>query len=56
MRTRSGYKWNRVLMTVLTFVLVLAFSHALLAADTVVKIGNIIPLSGPSATVGEQGK
>ncbi|WP_084070085.1 ABC transporter substrate-binding protein [Desulfocicer vacuolatum] len=28
----------------------------LLAADKVVKIGNIIPLSGPSATVGEQGK
>lgn len=27
-----------------------------LAADTVVKVGNIIPLSGPSATVGQQGK
>ena len=29
---------------------------SLFAADAVVKIGNIIPLSGPSATVGEQGK
>ena len=26
------------------------------AADTVVRIGNIIPLSGPSASVGQQGK
>jgi branched-chain amino acid transport system substrate-binding protein len=26
------------------------------AADTVVKVGNIIPLSGPSASVGQQGK
>jgi branched-chain amino acid transport system substrate-binding protein len=29
---------------------------AVLAADTVVKIGNIEPLSGPSASVGLQGK
>jgi branched-chain amino acid transport system substrate-binding protein len=35
--------------------LVFAISSPLYAAD-VVKIGNIIPLSGPSATVGQQGK
>jgi branched-chain amino acid transport system substrate-binding protein len=37
-------------------VVALAFGSPLYASDTVVKIGNIIPLSGPSATVGQQGK
>ena len=36
--------------------LVFGFAIPVAAADTVVKIGNIIPLSGPSATVGQQGK
>jgi len=37
--------------------LLLAFgAGAAYAADTVVKVGNIIPLSGPSAAVGQQGK
>ncbi|WP_320172608.1 ABC transporter substrate-binding protein [Maridesulfovibrio sp.] len=35
--------------------LVLGFSSFALAADTV-KVGNILPLSGPSAAVGQQGK
>lgn len=34
----------------------LVFGSPLHAAEAVVKIGNIIPLSGPSATVGQQGK
>ncbi len=34
----------------------LAAGSATFASATVVKIGNIIPLSGPSATVGEQGR
>ncbi|MCK8603027.1 ABC transporter substrate-binding protein [Syntrophobacteraceae bacterium DRH4] len=33
-----------------------AFGHPAGAADKVVKVGNIIPLSGPSASVGQQGK
>jgi branched-chain amino acid transport system substrate-binding protein len=37
-------------------VMALTLGSPLYAADTVVKIGNIIPLSGPSATVGQQGK
>jgi branched-chain amino acid transport system substrate-binding protein len=37
--------------------IILAFpGGSALAADTVIKIGNIIPLSGPSASVGQQGK
>lgn len=36
--------------------LVLLPGSAIMAGPTVVKIGNIIPLSGPSASVGEQGK
>lgn len=34
----------------------LGLSGLALAADKVVKVGNIIPLSGPSASVGQQGK
>lgn len=42
--------------TAVLMVVALAFGSPLYASDTVVKIGNIIPLSGPSATVGQQGK
>lgn len=42
--------------TAVLMVVALAFGSPLQAAETVVRIGNIIPLSGPSATVGQQGK
>ncbi|MBW1649522.1 MAG: ABC transporter substrate-binding protein [Deltaproteobacteria bacterium] len=41
---------------VLAFMLAFGISAPLKAEDTTVKIGNIIPLSGPSASLGEQGK
>lgn len=50
--------WKKF-MGALTVTLGLAMAvpgASLYAADQVVKIGNIIPLSGPSATVGQQGK
>lgn len=40
----------------LAVAVVFSFSLPVAAADQVVKVGNIIPLSGPSASVGEQGK
>ncbi len=40
----------------LTFTLATMISMPAQSADKVVKIGNIIPLSGPSASVGQQGK
>ena len=40
----------------LTFTLAAMIAAPVQAADKVVKIGNIIPLSGPSASVGQQGK
>lgn len=45
--------------TALIFALFLAVSFIItpvMAGDNVVRIGNIIPLSGPSASVGQQGK
>jgi branched-chain amino acid transport system substrate-binding protein len=43
-------------MAVMTAALVAIGGPSAVAADNVVKIGNIIPLSGPSASVGQQGK
>jgi branched-chain amino acid transport system substrate-binding protein len=51
--TSSRLFWKGIAVAVTC--LVFAISSPLYAAD-VVKIGNIIPLSGPSATVGQQGK
>ena len=51
--------WNRNYLTITVaaiMVIAFAFVNPLYAADKVVRIGNIIPLSGPSATVGKQGK
>ena len=51
--------WNRNYLTIAVaaiMVIAFAFMNPLYAADKVVRIGNIIPLSGPSATVGKQGK
>ncbi len=47
--------FNSVVGAVMFCALVLGFSSFALAADTV-KVGNILPLSGPSAAVGQQGK
>jgi len=41
---------------IITFFAVIPQTPLVTAADNVVKIGNIIPLSGPSASVGQQGK
>jgi branched-chain amino acid transport system substrate-binding protein len=45
-----------VFFTIFAFVAVLPLLPASAAAENVVKVGNIIPLSGPSASVGQQGK
>ena len=55
-RIKIGFKWNRILLSGMVLMFAFALGQPVLAADTVVKIGNIIPLSGPSATVGQQGK
>jgi branched-chain amino acid transport system substrate-binding protein len=56
MKSTIGRKLNRRLVVAVALVLAFVFSSPLQAADVKIKIGNIIPLSGPSATVGEQGK
>ncbi|MFZ1201214.1 MAG: ABC transporter substrate-binding protein [Desulfobacterales bacterium] len=43
-------------LTVAVAMLVFAGGTGLQAAEKVVRVGNIIPLSGPSASVGQQGK
>ena len=54
--TRNGNTVRAMLAVVLTAALILAAGGPVAADDVVVKIGNIIPLSGPSASVGQQGK
>lgn len=46
----------RLCLAAAVAVLVLGSGAGLQAAEEVVRIGNIIPLSGPSASVGQQGK
>jgi len=46
----------RLCLVVAVAVLLLGTGGGLQAADEVVRIGNIIPLSGPSASVGQQGR
>ncbi|MGB7919767.1 MAG: ABC transporter substrate-binding protein [Desulfobacterales bacterium] len=46
----------RLCLVVAVAVFLLGTGGGLQAADEVVRIGNIIPLSGPSASVGEQGR
>lgn len=50
--------WGKltVFLAVITLVAAIPFIPAPAVAENVVKVGNIIPLSGPSASVGEQGK
>ncbi len=45
-----------VFFTIFAFVAVLPLLSASAKAENVVKVGNIIPLSGPSASVGQRGK
>lgn len=45
-----------VFFSILALVAALPLLPASAAAENVVKVGNIIPLSGPSASVGQQGK
>ena len=56
MEKKTGLALHKVLPVVLACMLALLFIQPVLADDKVIKIGNIIPLSGPSATVGQQGK
>jgi branched-chain amino acid transport system substrate-binding protein len=50
-------KWVRLLVLLcITALMGLGLAGAALAADKVVRVGNIIPLSGPSASVGQQGR
>ena len=47
---------TRVAATAAVALLVFALGGPLQASEKIVRIGNIIPLSGPSASVGQQGK
>lgn len=49
-------KYSLVSLAILTAASLTVNLPAALAADKVVKVGNIEPLSGPSASVGQQGK
>ncbi len=53
---RNTLKINWVIVILMVTAMTFGIGSALQAADTVVRIGNIIPLSGPSASVGQQGK
>ena len=55
-RNRSLSGGNRTAVVVLAIVMIFGMVTMVQAADNVVRIGNIIPLSGPSASVGQQGK
>ena len=55
-RSKSVLLTVRLCLAVAVAVLVLGSGTGLQAAEKVVRIGNIIPLSGPSASVGQQGK
>ncbi|MGA8241222.1 MAG: ABC transporter substrate-binding protein [Desulfobacterales bacterium] len=55
-RSKSVSLTVRLCLAVAVAVLVLGSGTGLQAAEKVVRIGNIIPLSGPSASVGQQGK
>ncbi|MBW1616276.1 MAG: ABC transporter substrate-binding protein [Deltaproteobacteria bacterium] len=50
------FKTKITLTAILSIMLAFAFNSPLKAEDATIKIGNIIPLSGPSASVGAQGK
>ncbi len=54
---RISVLWNVTAITAaVALMVVFGGAPTALAADKVVRVGNIIPLSGPSASVGQQGK
>ena len=53
---RNTLRMNSAIMIVVVTAMIFGIGSAVQAADKVVRIGNIIPLSGPSASVGQQGK
>ena len=55
-RSMSVLLTVRLCLVVAVAVLLLGTGNGLQAAEEVVRIGNIIPLSGPSASVGQQGR
>ena len=55
-RSKSVLLNVKLCLAVAVAVLMLGTGASLQAAEEVVRIGNIIPLSGPSASVGEQGR
>jgi branched-chain amino acid transport system substrate-binding protein len=55
-RSKSVLLNVKLCLAVAVAVLMLGTGAGLQAAEEVVRIGNIIPLSGPSASVGEQGR
>jgi branched-chain amino acid transport system substrate-binding protein len=55
-KTFNIWKNAGIVFATTAFLAVIMFAPSGRAADTVVKVGNIIPLSGPSASVGQQGK
>ncbi len=56
MTSRAFWRGVFLMVAVIGFIGLLGNAPAVLAADKVVKVGNIEPLSGPSASVGQQGK
>ena len=55
-RSTSVLLTVRLCLVVAVAIFLLGTGGGLQAADEVVRIGNIIPLSGPSASVGQQGR
>lgn len=55
-RSKSVLLTARLCLTLAVAVLVFSTGASLQAAEDVVRVGNIIPLSGPSASVGQQGQ
>jgi branched-chain amino acid transport system substrate-binding protein len=51
-----GKVWAIAFATLFAFMAIPWGSPSVSAADKMVKVGNILPLSGPSASVGQQGK
>jgi branched-chain amino acid transport system substrate-binding protein len=54
---KTNFKLKLIaIFAIIPFLAVLPHPSSVWATDNVVKVGNIIPLSGPSASVGQQGK
>lgn len=55
-KTKGKSSFLYVMAILVAFAVVFCFGQSVKAEEKVVKVGNIIPLSGPSASVGQQGK